>query len=360
MGSVSIRQLLDLMPVLVAFMDNQGTISWANRAFCDLFHVQDVAGQKTGIRTLIPDIEEDFPALIHDVLESGAGKTGIIGTVNPAGTGTKTLKCDILPCPRKMEEPGRVLLFALDITGQAEMERLKKDAYEQIEKNIEQFAILGDHIRNPVAVITGLCDLLEDRALAEKIVKQALEINRIVDQIDRGWIDSEKVRKIIKKYYDVGVSGTHELVARAMHEEYLVQQKAAGQAPETNPSMRPWNELPRNLQGSNLSQADDIWRKLNEIHCAIGLAVDNKPAPFEFTRDEIELLAMHEHERWVNERIRRGWQYGPVIVPQERIHNCLIPWPQLPEDQKEKDRNTIRMLPKILSKVRLKIVRLGN
>lgn len=352
-----VRQLLDLMPVLVAFLDRVGNVEWANLAFCRMFTIDE---QKRGggcISVLFPGLREDLPALLHDVLETGTAKTGIIETADTPVCGTKSLKIDLLSCTANRLATGQIIFFAVDITEQVEMERLKKEAFDQIEKNIEQFAILGDHIRNPVTVITGLCDILEDRVLAEKIVHQAQEIDRIVDRIDQGWIDSEKVRSIIKKYYDVGVSGTHELVARAIHDEYLIHMKEAGHTPETHPSLRPWNELPRNLQESNLVQADDIWRKLGEIHCAIGIATESRPKPFEFTADEIEVLALHEHERWMNERLRRGWTYGPVVNMQERVHNCLVPWSQLPEDQREKDRNTIRTLPQILAKVRLKIVR---
>jgi PAS domain S-box-containing protein len=76
----------------------------------------------------------------------------------------------------------------------------KREAYEQIEKNIEQFAILGDHIRNPLAVIVGLADLSEGTD-SEKILEQARLIDGIIDQLDRGWIESEKVREFLRRYY---------------------------------------------------------------------------------------------------------------------------------------------------------------
>jgi PAS domain S-box-containing protein len=91
----------------------------------------------------------------------------------------------------------------LDITERKQMEAAHKSALQQIEKNIEQFAILGDHIRNPLAVIVGLtCMLAED--VAHKVLAQAREIDRIITQIDVGWIESEKVRNIIRKYYGIG------------------------------------------------------------------------------------------------------------------------------------------------------------
>ncbi|RLI70432.1 hypothetical protein DRO97_10860, partial [Archaeoglobales archaeon] len=50
---------------------------------------------------------------------------------------------------------------------------LKKRAYKQIEYNIEQFAILVDHIRNPLAAIMALAELeVENKETAEKIIKQ--------------------------------------------------------------------------------------------------------------------------------------------------------------------------------------------
>ncbi|MDD1680040.1 MAG: chemotaxis protein, partial [Methanoregula sp.] len=64
-------------------------------------------------------------------------------------------------------------------------------------------AILGDHIRNPLAVIVGLSSLAPGD-ITDKIILQAREIDRIITQLDMGWIESEKVRDFIKRYYMVG------------------------------------------------------------------------------------------------------------------------------------------------------------
>jgi sensor domain CHASE-containing protein len=80
------------------------------------------------------------------------------------------------------------------------IEAQKREAYEQIEKNIEQFAILGDHIRNPLAVIVGLASLSEGE-VSGKILEQAKIVDGIIDQLDRGWIESEKVREFLRRYY---------------------------------------------------------------------------------------------------------------------------------------------------------------
>lgn len=97
-----------------------------------------------------------------------------------------------------------IVCTMVDITERKQMEVAQRNALQQIEKNIEQFAILGDHIRNPLAVIVGLTYMIADD-IANKVLLQAREIDRIITQIDTSWIESEKVRNILKKYYAIGV-----------------------------------------------------------------------------------------------------------------------------------------------------------
>jgi signal transduction histidine kinase len=100
-------------------------------------------------------------------------------------------------------KPICIMASFIDITDRKNMEIMKREALEQIEHNIEQFAILGDHIRNPLAVIMGLSSLAPGD-ISDKIILQAREIDRIITQLDMGWIESEKVRDFIKRYYMVG------------------------------------------------------------------------------------------------------------------------------------------------------------
>jgi hypothetical protein len=63
----------------------------------------------------------------------------------------------------------------------------------------------------------------------------------------------------------------------------------------------------------------------------------------------MEELAEAEHERWMAERIGCGWTYAPVRDNAAKHHDCLIPYAQLSEPEKEKDRVTIRELPRMLA-----------
>ena len=234
-----LKQLLNTLPALVFFMQDDGTIVWSNRAFIEFFDLEQDAVTYTQARDFFPELFKEFVADIHEIALSGEPKRGITRSLETGKRGIKTLRIDEIPFRGSTGGVTGLIGFCLDISDQIELERFKKYASEQIEKNIEQFAILGDHLRNPVAVIIGLCSLI-DEITAKKIIAQASEIDKIITKIDKGWIDSEKVRAIIKKYYDIGASGTHELVARAIHEEYIELQRNAGMTPETNPSMCSW------------------------------------------------------------------------------------------------------------------------
>jgi hypothetical protein len=44
------------------------------------------------------------------------------------------------------------------------------------------------------------------------------------------------------------------------------------------------------------------------------------------------LLAEMEHRRWNSEKINNGWKYGTVRDDKNKIHDCLIPWKEFPEE----------------------------
>ncbi len=89
-----------------------------------------------------------------------------------------------------------------DITAQKESEEIRREAYRQIEKNLAQFATLNDQIKNPLTVIVMLASM-DDGENAKKILSRAEEIDRILQQLHDGWIESEKVRAFLKKNYGI-------------------------------------------------------------------------------------------------------------------------------------------------------------
>ena len=53
-----------------------------------------------------------------------------------------------------------------------------------------------------------------------------------------------------------------------------------------------------------------------------------------------EQMAEHVHEVWVAARVAQGWTYGPERNDADKKHPCLIPYAQLPEEEKAYDRET--------------------
>jgi len=88
-----------------------------------------------------------------------------------------------------------------DITDHKRFEeQLKTEGITQIEHNMEQFQILNDQIRNPLQAIMSYVNL--DCVLyREHITKQISMIDALVDRLDYGWVESEKVRRFLIRHY---------------------------------------------------------------------------------------------------------------------------------------------------------------
>lgn len=54
----------------------------------------------------------------------------------------------------------------------------------------------------------------------------------------------------------------------------------------------------------------------------------------------IERLAENTHEVWSSQRIKDGWTHGLKRDDANKHHPCLVPYGQLPESEKEYDRQT--------------------
>ncbi|UUX93107.1 PAS domain S-box protein [Methanoplanus endosymbiosus] len=95
-----------------------------------------------------------------------------------------------------------VISLARDITEEKEARIRENTALHQIEENIAQLAILNDKIRNPLTIIIGLADL-GGEIFKDKIIEQSMEINDIITRLDRGWLESAKIRDYLTKHHGI-------------------------------------------------------------------------------------------------------------------------------------------------------------
>lgn len=54
----------------------------------------------------------------------------------------------------------------------------------------------------------------------------------------------------------------------------------------------------------------------------------------------VESMSKNVHEVWSQNRISQGWTYGPERNDALKTHPCLIPYDDLPDEEKLYDRET--------------------
>lgn len=124
-----------------------------------------------------------------------------------------------------------------------------------------------------------------------------------------------------------------------------------------------WHKLDENIRWANRYQIDAYLVYLRTL----GYEVTRNPAENEqlvspetfleqLTGESLLILMRMEKHRWNAERTIEGWQYGPVRCNEHRIHPLIVPFHQLSEKEKLKDKNIIVNLPYLLALGSYKLV----
>jgi hypothetical protein len=98
-----------------------------------------------------------------------------------------------------------------------------------------------------------------------------------------------------------------EQIARACHEANRAYCMGIG-----DNSQLPWDDAPQ-------------WQKDSAIDGVAHLL------------DHPEALPEDSHTNWMAGKIADGWTYGPVKDPDIKQHPCMVPYDQLPVEQRVKD-----------------------
>jgi len=120
-----------------------------------------------------------------------------------------------------------------------------------------------------------------------------------------------------------------------------------------------YDELPLDIKRSNEAAA----RRIPDIIALVGLqVVPGLAAPEEESRvreqleRHLEALAEEEHNGWMDHLYSEGWKFAETRDDHRRLHNCLRPFHELRESDKEKDRNSVRHYPDFVQKAGFKVV----
>lgn len=71
----------------------------------------------------------------------------------------------------------------------------------------------------------------------------------------------------------------------------------------------------------------------------------------------VEQMSKNVHEVWAQTRIQQGWTYGEQRNDELKTHPCLVPYEELPDAEKEYDRNTSVGTLKLIMKLGFKLTR---
>ena len=69
------------------------------------------------------------------------------------------------------------------------------------------------------------------------------------------------------------------------------------------------------------------------------------------SKEIIESLAEQVHVTWMEGRIKDGWTYGAVRDDVLKKTPCIVPYNELPESEKDYDRNTAMETLKLIQKL---------
>ena len=102
-----------------------------------------------------------------------------------------------------------------------------------------------------------------------------------------------------------------------------------------------WCFLSETMKMSNRYQAYHTIIKLGYLGYAIDVNSKNNKQNIDYSDFQLDILAQMEKRRWNAERLLSGWIYGEERNNDLKIHPLLIPWEELDEEEKKKDRDTV-------------------
>lgn len=152
------------------------------------------------------------------------------------------------------------------------------------------------------------------------------------------------------------LDGRGDELARVIHEHYRDTTEAQGRDPSLEPAGQPWPTLASSYRDANRHQADHLWAKLAMTDCQA--VPESQVESFAFAPVEVERLAVIEHGRWAADRWLDGWSYAPTRDNARKHHPQLIPYQQLSGPMKDLDRFAVRLVPTLLARSGLGVLRM--
>lgn len=148
-----------------------------------------------------------------------------------------------------------------------------------------------------------------------------------------------------------------EAIAPAIHETW--NQLVLKEGTMTPGTEKAFTDLDEFDQRSNRAAAE----RMPKVLALIGLTLAEgvaRPTEVQEIRQQIEyhleLLADAEHDHWMRWHYEQGWRHGKQKDKAMKLHNCLIRYRELKDEDKNKDRTQVRAYPDFAARAGKKIV----
>jgi hypothetical protein len=100
-------------------------------------------------------------------------------------------------------------------------------------------------------------------------------------------------------------------------------------------------------------------RRMNKVLAVAGLTLSDDPTKQATDLPtNLEPMAEAEHNGWMAQRARSGWSWAAVRDDNAKHHPSMLPYGELSEQEKEKDRSNIRHYPEFATGAGCRIVRI--
>jgi len=167
-----------------------------------------------------------------------------------------------------------------------------------------------------------------------------------------------------------------ECLAAVVHSLYCDRMHATGKHSGGRTCCKTYRELDAEEKEQNRAFVWDIPHKLAQLGYRMVPATGQPQMP-DLT-EVIEKLAEAEHLRWLKTKIELGWRYRPKTDKARKVHQAMLWWrklsarersrlpsdwsgalgkEELPEAEKQKDREMVREIPDILTKAGYSLVK---
>jgi len=157
--------------------------------------------------------------------------------------------------------------------------------------------------------------------------------------------------KILEELNIIEHLDMYDLIAKSIHDYYkdMVPDK-----------VEDWESLSETMKMSNRYQAYHTNIKLGFLGYIVDINSNTDKININYSESQLGVLAQMEKRRWNAERLLSGWIYGREKIPDLKIHHDLVPWEELDEIAKQKDRDTVSNITNTITALNLSITKVNE